>query len=546
MTIKITLDPGHGKTGNPYPPQKGYYEGTQMWKLANFLKAELKKYGFQVVTTRPNLNDDPSLSDRGQTAGKNGSSLFISLHSNAPASASDTKPTGSVVYYSMTDSKNKVFADLVGKKVSEIMGHYYRGSLTRQYPDKPGVDYYGVIRASAQSGCKAAFIIEHGFHTNLQDSAFLIVDSNLQRLAVEEAKVIANYFGKTADKQTPVKEDEKKPYTGNTNEQTVFNYCKQVMGLNEAASCGVLANINAESSFRPNNLQNTFEKSLGYTDDGYTKAVDSGTYTNFVNDSAGYGLVQWTYWSRKQNLLNYAKKVGASIGSMNMQLDFFAQEIKAYTKVWDCLKSVPNTAEGAYTAAHTMCYYYEAPGSKETASVTRGNAAKDFFKKYGTVTPSTPDKTLYRVQTGAFSVKANADALLAKVKAAGFDTYMVQVNGLYKVQVGAYSVKANADAMAAKLKAKGFDTYITTQSGTAVSNTPTPKPEPKVIKVGSKVKIKANANVYGKTTKFQSWVYPLTWIVHSMSSDRVVVNKDTTGKYAIMSPVKLTDLTLVD
>ena len=41
---------------------------------------------------------------------------------------------------------------------------------------------------------------------------------------------------------------------------------------------------------------------------------------------------------------------------------------------------------------------------------------------------------------------------------------MVKVNNLYKIQVGAYSKKANADAMAAKLKAAGFDTYITTKS----------------------------------------------------------------------------------
>ena len=83
--------------------------------------------------------------------------------------------------------------------------------------------------------------------------------------------------------------------------------------------------------------------------------------------------------------------------------------------------------------------------------------------------PAETTKTLYRVQTGAFSKKANATALAAKLKAAGFDTYMVQSGGYYKVQVGAYSKKANADAMAAKLKAAGYDTYITTKSGTAVS-----------------------------------------------------------------------------
>ena len=82
-----------------------------------------------------------------------------------------------------------------------------------------------------------------------------------------------------------------------------------------------------------------------------------------------------------------------------------------------------------------------------------------------------PSGTLYRVQTGAYKQKANADTQLAKVKAAGFDTYMVQANGYYKIQVGAYSKKLNADAMAAKLKAAGFDTYITTEQGKAVSVT---------------------------------------------------------------------------
>ena len=81
---------------------------------------------------------------------------------------------------------------------------------------------------------------------------------------------------------------------------------------------------------------------------------------------------------------------------------------------------------------------------------------------------------LYRVQVGAYRVKSNADAQLKKVKAAGFDTYMVQVGGLYKIQVGAYAVKANAEAMLKKITAKGFSAYITTATGTAVAVTPEP------------------------------------------------------------------------
>lgn len=78
--------------------------------------------------------------------------------------------------------------------------------------------------------------------------------------------------------------------------------------------------------------------------------------------------------------------------------------------------------------------------------------------------------TLYRVQTGAFSKKSNADVLEEKLKARGFDTYMVQSGGLYKVQVGAYSIRANAEAMMKKVKAAGFDAFITTASGPAVSS----------------------------------------------------------------------------
>ena len=36
-------------------------------------------------------------------------------------------------------------------------------------------------------------------------------------------------------------------------------------------------------------------------------------------------------------------------------------------------------------------------------------------------------------------------------------------NTTYRVQAGAYSVKANADAMVEKLKAKGFDAYVSTE-----------------------------------------------------------------------------------
>ena len=147
------------------------------------------------------------------------------------------------------------------------------------------------------------------------------------------------------------------------------------------------------------------------------------------------------------------------------------------------------------------------------------------------------DGTLYRVQTGAFSVKENADRMLEKVKTAGFDTYMVQVDGLYKIQVGAYSIKANADAMASKLKAAGFDTFITTQGGQAVSTVATPTRE---VTVGSTVRVKDGAKTYSGGS-LASFVYKRDHQVSQLSGDRAVISYNGT----VVAAVHKSDLILV-
>ena len=101
------------------------------------------------------------------------------------------------------------------------------------------------------------------------------------------------------------------------NEKIIWDFLKS-QGLSDAGAAGLMGNLFAESALSPINLQNTYNTKLGLSDDAYTKAVDNGKYKNFVKDSAGYGLAQWTFWSRKQNLLNYAKSKGVSIGNLNM------------------------------------------------------------------------------------------------------------------------------------------------------------------------------------------------------------------------------------
>lgn len=142
--------------------------------------------------------------------------------------------------------------------------------------------------------------------------------------------------------------------------------------------------------------------------------------------------------------------------------------------------------------------------------------------------------TLYRVQVGAFSVKENANVMLAKVKAAGFDTYMVQADGMYKIQVGAYSIKENADAMLAKVKAAGFDAFITTEQGTAATA------PVKEITVGSTVKLTQGAKTYDNKG-LASFVYNRNHQVKEVNGDRAVITYNGT----VVAAVRKSDLTLV-
>lgn len=191
----IVLDPGHGQFGNEYPILKGRYEGNQNFRLAQHLKAALEARGFDVLLTRNAVEDDPALAARGGLAGEKHARMFLSLHSNAPGSATPPERynlvRGSEVYYSLADEENNArLARALNRAVVETMHTEDRGVKTRSYPDQPGVDYYGVLRAAAASGCHTAMLIEHGFHTNPEDAAFLTDEDCLERLANAEADVL--------------------------------------------------------------------------------------------------------------------------------------------------------------------------------------------------------------------------------------------------------------------------------------------------------------------------------------------------------------------
>lgn len=166
--------------------------------------------------------------------------------------------------------------------------------------------------------------------------------------------------------------------TGSATERTIWNYFI-VKGMSPAGVAGLMGNLYAESGLNPQNLQNTYEKRLGLTDAEYTAAVDSGAYTNFVRDSAGYGLAQWTYWSRKEAMLNYAKKTGESIGDLMMQLDFMYEELKGYAAVFQVLR----TAQTVKEASDIVLTKYERPADmSNTVKTKRASFGQAYYDYY--------------------------------------------------------------------------------------------------------------------------------------------------------------------
>lgn len=209
--LKIVIDPGH-YTGYNKGVAAGYCEGNAAYKLAQYLKEELQSGTDQVevIVTKGTMEENPGVFKRGKVAVNAGATVFLSLHSNAVGDAAKyEKAYGVSVYRSLflpdSEDLGKKLADAVVAVMAPVTGvTYSRGVLTRK-SNTTGKDYYGVIRGAVNSAgtvakasagtVKHAFIIEHGFHTNSRECAFLAVDDNLKKIARAEANTIKEHFG---------------------------------------------------------------------------------------------------------------------------------------------------------------------------------------------------------------------------------------------------------------------------------------------------------------------------------------------------------------
>lgn len=164
----------------------------------------------------------------------------------------------------------------------------------------------------------------------------------------------------------------------------IWDYFMGKIG-NEYGVAGLMGNLEAESNLCSYRLQGDF--SSGYaTSKTYTANVDSGAISkeDFVHNGpngGGYGLAQWTFYTRKQALYERWKSGGyTSIGSLELACDHLWHELQySYPGVLSVLK----TATSVRVASDKVLHDFENPADQSTAmEEKRASMGQAWYDKY--------------------------------------------------------------------------------------------------------------------------------------------------------------------
>ena len=176
-------------------------------------------------------------------------------------------------------------------------------------------------------------------------------------------------------------------FSGSTNEEAVWNYLLG-LGYTKNAAAGIMGNMSVESAstFDGRIVQGDYDSSLAYSID-YTKKVDSGAISrnDFANNGpngGGYGLVQWTYYTIKEGLYDYAKNERKlSIGDTAMQIDYLEKYLQSNNQgLYNSLRQSNITVD---SATRNFMLQFERPADQsESAQSGRVQRAQDIYNRY--------------------------------------------------------------------------------------------------------------------------------------------------------------------
>lgn len=225
-------------------------------------------------------------------------------------------------------------------------------------------------------------------------------------------------------------------------------------GISDCGKVGILANLKAESALRPDNAQDSGNRRLGMTDAEYTAAVDNSTYTNFVRDSIGYGLAQWTYWSRKQALLDFARARGCSVGDLDMQVAYLLRELASYGLLADIKASVNFAA-----TTKDIMLKFEKPANNSPENVARRvRIACEIAARFGVPLEKRlpmPDRDITWNQKQTSACVAFALTMAMRVKLYGVTNKWVDLDPLTLFKASGAKGGASVSVLAETLRTVG-------------------------------------------------------------------------------------------
>lgn len=167
--------------------------------------------------------------------------------------------------------------------------------------------------------------------------------------------------------------------------QTIWNYLKRHTSLSDEAIAGIMGNMEAESNCEACRLQGDFSADRHISKE-YAQKVNSDQLPNWYRDSQGFGLCQWTYFSRKANLRSTCQSYGVGIEDEEAQLAFMLAEMQMeFSNMWRRLLTTNDIGE----AAGLMCREYERPAVLNITDRTRfGQKIYNEFHGQPAPTPS--------------------------------------------------------------------------------------------------------------------------------------------------------------
>ena len=167
-------------------------------------------------------------------------------------------------------------------------------------------------------------------------------------------------------------------------EREVFDYLTNELMLSNAAACGVLANIEHESSFQP---------------------------TIFGDKGTSYGLCQW-HNERFTALRGYCAYLGLDYRTVEGQMAYLKYELGTnYVSLLLYLQSIDNTPEGAYKAAYQWCVLFERPSNMQVKAASRGELARGkYWPRYNNFQP------IIIVQPEPEETEPNPEVLIEQLK----------------------------------------------------------------------------------------------------------------------------------